>query len=368
LLDPKDFFETLNNELDYSHFYGVPDSTLKYLCSYIDDHSENHLICANEGSAVSQGIGYHLATGRVPVVYMQNSGFGNTINPILSMASKEIYQIPMLILVGWRGEPGVKDEPQHLHQGKVLIPSLGAMELDYDILPTKIESARRLLKEATQKVRNESKPYFLIIKKGTFEPYLKEKGESLGLNRIEVLKALTSEFDSAKYISSTGYISRELYQIRKEKGQTHQNDFLSIGGMGHTSQIAMSYAKNSSKQTICFDGDGSFLMHMGGITSISDIQDRPFIHIILNNGAHLSVGGQPTIAKNIDITAIAKACGYSQTMKVETMSELNEAILMIKNSSTPVLLNIIVSTDSFEDLVRPSESPKELKAQFMDDK
>lgn len=367
MLNPKDFFEILNIENGYEYFCGVPDSTLKSFCSFVDDHAKDHLICANEGSAIGNAIGYHLATNKVPVIYMQNSGFGNAINPILSMASKEIYQIPMLIIIGWRGEPGLKDEPQHIHQGKVLLPSLDSMELDYDILPTKYESTQKLITDITSKIKSKKRPYFLVVKKGTFDNYESKQSKSLNtLNRIEVIKEITQTFRSEKFISSTGYISRELFQIREETNTDHSLDFLTIGAMGHASQIAYSYAKHSKKRTICLDGDGSFLMHMGGATAIKSRPHTNIIHIVLNNGAHLSVGGQPTIAEKLSLDKIASECGFEHTYSVSSQSELTKTLTKIKDKTGPIFIDIKVNKEIKKDLMRPNLSPLEMKNLFME--
>lgn len=365
MINPKDFFETLKDN-NYEYFCGVPDSTLKDLCSYIDDNANDHLICANEGSAIGSAIGYHLATGKVPIVYMQNSGFGNAINPVLSMASKEIYKIPMLILVGWRGEPGIKDEPQHMHQGKVLLPSMGAMELDYDMLPTKFESAQRVISDITRKIKSDNRPYFLVIKKGTFDEYKgQEKQDTNILNRIDVIKEITSTFTNEKVIASTGFISRELFEIREESTKNHGQDFLTIGAMGHTSQIAYAYAKHSRSKTICLDGDGSFLMHMGGTTTIKAHPNTNIIHIVLNNGAHLSVGGQPTMAAKLKLSDIARECGFNQSYCVKTQEELTKTLNEIKDKTGPIFIDIKVSKEIKKDLMRPNLTPVDMKNLFM---
>lgn len=366
MINPKDFFDVLK-ENNYDYFCGVPDSTLKHLCSYIDDNAHEHLICANEGSAIGNAIGYHLATGKTPVVYMQNSGFGNAINPILSMASKEIYQIPMLIIVGWRGEPGVKDEPQHIHQGKVLLPSMGAMELDYDMLPTKFESAQKLISDIALKIKAEKRPYFLVVKKGTFEDYKSPKTKDISpLNRIEAIKEIINTFPNEKFISSTGFISRELFEIREELKQDHSKDFLTIGAMGHTSQIAYSYAKHSKAKTICLDGDGSFLMHMGGTTAIKSQPNTHLLHIVLNNGAHLSVGGQPTVASKLELSNIAKECGFEYAYSVQSEKELLTILKEVKDKTAPVFIDIKVNKEIKKDLKRPNLSPIDMKNLFME--
>lgn len=365
MIKPQDFFEILS-ENNYEYFCGVPDSTLKYLCSYIDDLANDHLICANEGSAIGNAIGYHLATGKVPVVYMQNSGFGNAINPILSMASKEIYKIPMLIIMGWRGEPRIQDEPQHLHQGKVLLPSMEAMELDYDILPTNLESVQKLVTQMTSKIQDENRPYFLIVKKGTFEEYKNvKKVETNTLNRIHVIKEIIKTFPTQKFISSTGFISRELFEVREECHSAHNQDFLTIGAMGHASQIAYSYAKNSKSKTICLDGDGSFLMHMGGTTAIKSQQDIDIVHIVLNNGVHLSVGGQATIAAELELCNIAHECGFKHSYKIQNQEELSTILDEIKDKTGPIFIDIKVSKEIKKELMRPNLTPLEMKNLFM---
>lgn len=366
MINAKDFFEILNDNT-YEYFCGVPDSTLKHLCSYIDDHVKEHLICANEGSAIGNAIGYHLATGKIPIIYMQNSGFGNSINPILSMASKEIYKIPMLIIVGWRGEPGVKDEPQHSHQGKVLLPSMSAMELDYDMLPTKLESAKRVITDVTSKIKNENRPHFLIVKKSTFEEYkAEEKRNTYTLNRVSVMKEILSHFSTNKIISSTGFISRELFEIREESSKDHSKDFLTIGAMGHTSQIAYAYARHSKTKTICLDGDGSFLMHMGGTTAILNHPNIDVIHIVLNNGAHLSVGGQPTVASKMDLSNIARECGFKHSYCVTNHQEFTQILNEVKSKTGPIFIDIKVSKEIKKDLMRPNLTPIEMKKLFME--
>lgn len=365
MLNPKDFYSLLQ-EQELDHFFGVPDSTLKYFCSYVDDHAKEHLICANEGSAIGQAMGFHLATGKTPVVYMQNSGFGNALNPILSMASSQIYSIPMIILVGWRGEPGVHDEPQHLHQGKVLLPSLGAMELAYDMLPTKSEAAQRVITEAVRKAKQESKPYFLIIKKGTFEEYKAKESEDFGsLKRSNVINKITTELDNSKFIATTGFISRELFQQRENNSKGHETDFLCIGSMGHTSQIAYSYAKYSKNRTVCLDGDGSFLMHMGGTTSVNEVANSNIVHIVLNNACHLSVGGQPTVSEKVNLHEIARACGFKKAYLVQTEKELDSVLTEVKNTTSPVFIDIRVSKDVVKDLMRPNLTPQQMKKLFM---
>ncbi len=366
MINPKDFYELLIEKTGCDFFAGVPDSALKYLCSYINDTSKNHFITANEGSAVSMAIGHHLATREIPFVYMQNSGIGNSLNPILSMASKEIYKIPMIIFVGWRGENRDKDEPQHLHQGKVMIPAFGAMELDYDIMPTNINSAGALIGQVVSRLKTDPKPYFIIIKPNTFEEYkspIQEEDNNDELSREDVLKRLSPLKKSSFFIATTGFTGRELF----ESQQDASHNFLSIGGMGHVSSIALGVANSKPhKQIICLDGDGSLLMHMGNMAIAGQSKLKNFIHIVFNNGCHLSVGGQKTIAHDIDLVKMAQACGYKKTLMVKNQSQLDSLIENLPQLEGPVFTNLIINKNVKENLGRPMLTPKEMKNMFME--
>lgn len=365
MINPKDFYDLLIKRSGCDFFAGVPDSTIKHFCSYIDDNSENHFITANEGSAISMGIGHHLATGEAPFIYMQNSGIGNSLNPVLSMASKDIYQIPMIIFVGWRGENGEKDEPQHLHQGKVMIPAFGAMDLDYDIMPTSLESADALIGKVISKISVEPKPYYIIIKPGTFSEYKSEKkiDSTLPLSREFSLKKITQMNKEAFYLATTGFTGRELFEMQVD----HSKSFLSIGGMGHVSSIALGVANSKPDKTvITLDGDGSLLMHMGNMAIAGQSKLQNFIHIVFNNGRHLSVGGQKSIAQEIDLTKIAIACGYNKTFEISTELELNNFLTELNTITGPVFVNLLVNTDTRSDLGRPSLNPKQMKKLFME--
>jgi len=282
-------------ENNISFFTGVPDSLLKNICAYITDHapSNNHIIAANEGAAVGLAIGYHLATGKIPLVYLQNSGFGNTINPLLSIVDPEVYQIPMVLMIGWRGEPGVKDEPQHKKQGRVNQALLQAMEIPYSILDHDSQQALLSIKEAAHRAVLNRGPYALLIRKGIFEKYqlLKDDKLDFPLTREMAVKIVVDHLDPQDaVISTTGMTSRELFEYRDFLNQGHDNDFLTIGGMGHTSQIALGIAlQKNDRQVFCLDGDGSVIMHMGSLAVIGTQGIGNFKHIILNNGVHDSV-------------------------------------------------------------------------------
>jgi phosphonopyruvate decarboxylase len=364
MINPKEFYDMLIKRAGHDFFAGIPDSTLKDFCSYIDDNSNNHFITANEGSAISMGIGHHLATGETPFIYMQNSGIGNSLNPVLSMASKEIYQIPMVIFVGWRGENAKKDEPQHLHQGKVMIPAFGAMDLDYDLMPTNIKSAEALMEKVIRNLKSQPRPYFIIIKSGTFSEYKSETKETnnLSLTREEVIKKITQHSKDAFYLATTGFTGRELFEIQND----HSKSFLSIGGMGHVSSIALGVANSKKDQkVIALDGDGSLLMHMGNMAIAGQSKLQNFIHIVFNNGCHLSVGGQKSIAQDIDLTKMAKACGY-KTFEISKEDELQDFLTKLNDLKGPVFVNLLINRSSRADLGRPSQSPKEMKKIFME--
>jgi phosphonopyruvate decarboxylase len=366
MVDVSAFYQHLKNR-EVNFFAGVPDSLLKDICAYITDHAteEEHVITANEGSAVGLAVGYHLATGKTPLVYMQNSGLGNIVNPVLSIADDEVYGIPMVLLIGWRGEPNVKDEPQHIKQGKVTDKMLEAMGIPYVVIDQNTDYAKsvdQMVKLAGEK----SCPVAILIKKNTFSKYKFEAPKAeLPLSREEALKLVVDNISQeAIVISTTGKLSRELFEYREDNKQGHGADFLTVGAMGHTSQIALGVSlQDKSKQVYCLDGDGSVIMHMGSLATNGRLADSNFSHIVFNNGAHESVGGQPSFAFDLDIPAIAKSCGYKSTMSVSTEEDLLTCLEADRTGST--LIEIKVSIDSRDDLGRPTTTPKENKVDFM---
>lgn len=369
MIDPKWFFEMLKDR-GSSFFAGVPDSLLKNFCAYITDHVDtwHHIIAANEGNAVGLAVGNYLATGNIPIVYMQNSGEGNCINPLLSLADEDVYQIPLLCIVGWRGEPGVHDEPQHIKQGKVTLKLLEAMDIPFCILSDNLEEAEQQLKIAYEDMEKTSCPYAIVIRKNTFSDYslINDKPVSGELSREEALEYLVEEADeTSMFISTTGMASRELYEIRNRRGEGHEKDFLTVGSMGHASQIALGLAlEKKDRKVFCIDGDGSCLMHMGGMAIIGTSGCKNFIHVVLNNGAHDSVGGQPTQARNIDLVAIAKACGYGNAVTVNTATELIETIRSF-DIDGPIFIQVLVHKGARKNLGRPLSSPVENKNEFI---
>lgn len=373
MISPKYFYESLiANGTDF--FAGVPDSLLKNFCAYITDNApaDKHIISANEGSATALATGYHFATGKIPLIYMQNSGEGNMINPLLSIVDPDVYSVPMMIVIGWRGEPGVHDEPQHIKQGKVTCDLLDAMKIPYSVLGA--DNCNKCLDKALAKayeyIKANNAPYALVIKKGTFEDYALQNNTTVeaDMSREEAIeKIMLSAPETAAFVSTTGMASRELYELRDKHGQGHSKDFLTVGGMGHASQIALSIAMQKKDRLIyCIDGDGASIMQMGGMATIGTRNPSNMVHIVLNNGAHDSVGGQPTVGRQIDLCGIAKACGYGNVVKASTKEEL-DAILKDKNTFDKLtFIEVLVRKGARKDLGRPKTTPQENKKAMME--
>lgn len=370
MISPSRFFNELKS-CDIDFYTGVPDSLLKNMCAFISDNlpASQHIIAANEGGAVGLAAGYHLATGRIPVVYMQNSGLGNTVNPLMSLTDKLVYHIPLLLIIGWRGEPGVKDEPQHLKQGLVTLPLLETLGIKYEIMVEEESLLSAQVKRAVSHMREMGEAFALVVKKGTFDEYeLQSKQESvLTLNReraIELITASVSDHDVI--VSTTGKTSRELFEYRVAKKQGHQQDFLTVGSMGHASQIALGIAINQPNRNVfCFDGDGATIMHTGNMAIIGTVAPFNYYHIVFNNGAHDSVGGQPTVGLKVDIPAVAKALGYKTVISVDNEADLAHQLKDLTGRQAPLLLEVKVKKGARKDLGRPTTTPIENKEALM---
>ena len=372
MIDTEYFFKnSLRTRVEF--FAGVPDSLLKNICSYITDNTspKNHIIAANEGNALALGIGYHLASGKLPLIYMQNSGLGNIVNPLLSLADSDVYSVPMLLMIGWRGEPKVKDEPQHKKQGRVTLKMLEAMEVPYQVLSgdTSDEQAKEILKKASKEALKNNAPYAIVVKKGVFSEYKlkKDKTANLPLFREDAIKIIVDNLDDKDIVvSTTGVASRELFEYREELKQGHEKDFLTVGGMGHANQIALGIAlQKPNRSVFCLDGDGAALMHMGSMAINGTIKCDNFKHIVFNNGAHDSVGGQPTVGYTINFQRVAKASGYDMVLQAETNDEVLKCIDDLKGFKGKVFLEIKVKKGFRKDLGRPTSSPKENKHNLM---
>ena len=369
MIAPKDFIETLRTG-GVEFFAGVPDSLLKNLCAYITDtiRRENNIIAANEGNAVGLAAGYHLATGKTGCVYMQNSGEGNIVNPLLSLMDADVYKMPVLLIIGWRGEPGVHDEPQHVKQGKVTLSLLETMGVPYAVLDNNWQEQ---VAAALQTIQATHTAYALVVRKGTFDEYKlqNQENQDWALAREEAIKTVVDNLrENDIIVSTTGMISRELFEYREAKGQDHAHDFLTVGSMGHASQIALGIAlQKPDRRVIVFDGDGALLMHMGGMAIIGDYNPKNLVHIVFNNGAHDSVGGQPTVGQKIDVEAIAKAVGYKEVVSVDSQSALINAMNHVNNAAIGgvSLINVNVRKGNRKDLGRPTTTPQQNKEALM---
>ncbi len=362
MLSPKIFIESLAAKgVDF--FAGVPDSLLKNVCAFISDtlDDRHNIIAANEGAAVGLAAGHYLATGHIPCVYMQNSGEGNAINPLASLTDKEVYGIPVLLVIGWRGEPGVHDEPQHVKQGKITLPLLDAMGIRHEILSQDETEFRSQLDGAVRHMSETGEAFAFIVRKNTFEPYTLQRHEvnEYPLSREEAIQKVAASLSAKDVIvSTTGMISRELFEYRTAQGQGHERDFLTVGSMGHASQIALGIAlEKTDRRVWCFDGDGAALMHLGSVAIIADKAPENFVHVIFNNGAHDSVGGQPTVGLKVNLAGIAKAAGYKDAVSVTTAEDLGSALKVLKTMRGPVLLEVRVHRGNRKDLGRPTTTP-----------
>ncbi len=370
MISPNFFYNYLTSK-NIEFFTGIPDSLLKDICAYITDNTskKNHIIAANEGNAIAIAAGYHMATDKIPLVYMQNSGIGNAVNPLLSLTDSNAYNIPILLMIGWRGEPGTKDEPQHVKQGLVTTSLLDAMKIPYLILDQDEQNAKEQIDEAINKINKTNVAFAIIVRKGTFEKYnIKQKTDAnYTLYREEAIKIIVEQLKRRELIvSTTGKTSRELFECRAAINQSHNSDFLTVGSMGHASQIALGIALSKpNRKIICIDGDGAVLMHMGGFAIIGSQSPKNFLHIVINNGTHESVGGQPTVAFSIDIPSIAKANKYKYVKRVSTPEGLKDAIAEIDDNVSPALIEVMVRTGSRDDLGRPTIKPVDNKIDFM---
>ncbi len=361
-------------EIIGADFYtGVPDSQLKALCNHLMNKygidSKHHVIAANEGNCTALAAGYYMATGKVPVVYMQNSGEGNVINPIASLLSDKVYAIPVVFVIGWRGEPGTKDEPQHIYQGEITVKLMEDMDVATFVVG-KDTTEEELINKMNEfrEILSSGKSVSFIIRKGalTDAPKVEYKNRNT-MVREEIIEHIVNASGDDPIVSTTGKASRELFEIREANGQSHKYDFLTVGSMGHTSSIALGIALNKTNQRVwCIDGDGAVLMHMGAMALIGANQPSNLIHIVINNGAHETVGGMPTVAGELDIVAIAKACGYPYSVSVDSFEELDSELIKVKSINELSLIEVKCSIGAREDLGRPTTTPIENKIAFVE--
>ena len=370
-ISPVDFYSCLADH-NVIFFTGVPDSLLKEFCLCVDDKvpNERHVITANEGNAVAMAAGYHMGTGKLPLVYMQNSGLGNAVNPLLSLCDPDVYSIPMLIMIGWRGEPGFPDEPQHVKQGKIQLELLETMDIPYVVISKDERNIKQKITTGIEQTIKENRPFVFLVKKGSFEQYRIPEPiiDSSLMTREESLETILSQLpNDCIIVSTTGLTSREIFEIRGKNREPHFRDFLTVGSMGHCSSIAHGIAiAQPNRKVICIDGDGSLIMHMGSLSTVGKLKPPNFFHVLINNFVHESVGGQETSAKFIDMVNLVKSNGYRSVFSVEDGARLKSQLEDFLKSNGPCFLEIKVRPGSRDDLGRPTVKPVDNKIAFMD--
>ena len=369
MVDPAEFLAAVRRE-GIEFLTGVPDSLLKDFCGQAAASlpSAQFITAANEGNAIALAAGWYLGTGGPALVYLQNSGLGNAINPLLTLVDRDVYRIPMLLLIGWRGEPGVSDEPQHAKQGRLTIDQLKLLGIPTQILDRDSDLSA-VLKDATTAMRQMSAPSAIVVRDGTFTQFTGPREPALDypMTREEAIRLVAGHASAHDVVvASTGHASRELYESRQSAGEGNRADFLVVGSMGHASSIALGLALSQTRRRIyCLDGDGALLMHMGMLPVIGDVSPDNLVHIVLNNGAHDSVGGQPTAARSCALGSIASACGYPNIYRADDAETLAEALRIIADSPGLAFVEVRVRGGSRKDLGRPKRSPLESRRDFM---
>ena len=366
-MDVRDFVRIIGADF----YTGVPDSQLRALCDHLMDaygiDPHHHIIAANEGNATAIAAGYHLATGKAAVVYMQNSGEGNTINPIASLLAGDVYAIPCIFVIGWRGEPGVHDEPQHIYQGRVTCQLLEDMGIGYEIISadTGINELGIVMERFKERLAQGHSVAFVIRKDALiYDGHIRYQNDD-GLIREQVIQHITAVSGDDPVISTTGKASRELFETREKCGLPHSTDFLTVGSMGHCSSIALGVALNTEKTVWCIDGDGAVLMHLGALPIIAHHCPQNLIHIVINNGAHETVGGQPTVAGGICLSDVARACGYPYAVTVADEQSLDRELGAAKYRGELSFIEVKCRIGSRKDLGRPTITTLENKERFM---
>ena len=364
--------EDFVNVLDCDFYTGVPDSQIKALCNYLMNiygiDEKHHLIAANEGNCAALAAGYHLATGKVPVVYMQNSGEGNIINPVASLLNDNVYAIPCIFVIGWRGQPGVHDEPQHIYQGQITCELLDLMAIENFFIDkdTTVDELAEIMSNYNDVLQSGRCVAFVIGKGALTYDEKVEYDNDNEMVREEIIAHIVNVTGDDPIVSTTGKASRELFEIREANNQSHKYDFLTVGSMGHTSSIALGVAINKPDRKVwCIDGDGSALMHMGSLAVVGDVSPDNLVHIVINNGAHETVGGMPTVAGNMDLVKIAEACGYSYAVSVDSFDDLDKELDKVKNMDKLSFIEVLCSIGARDDLGRPTTTALENKENFM---
>ena len=371
MISCQDFFDILN-KYDLSFFTGIPDSTFKEWMKFLVDKDEavlKNLIACNECEAVALAAGYHLATNKVGVVYMQNSGLGKAVNPLTSLCDPDVFSIPILLMIGWRGEPGKVDAPQHKKMGKITLPVLETLQIPYWILEPDLKIIEKKLKEVIAHFKASKSPYAFIVRKNLFQNYDLEKTliNKYTLSREEAISLIMQNLNNDEIIvSSTGFVSRELYAYRESNKKDHYKSFYNIGSMGCASSIGLSIAlQKPGRKVIVFDGDGAAIMQMGAFTTIGKYSPSNYVHFIFDNQAHESTGGQPTNSDSVGLAQIALASNFKMAVTITTEKELIKVLKEFKNQKGPLLILIKTKKGTRSDLKRPDKTPIQLKEEFM---
>lgn len=357
MIDPKKAIAHMEDK-GVGFVVGVPDSLMKGFCSELDDWggSINHVVAPNEGSAVAAAAGHYLGSHTPAVVYMQNSGLGNAVNPLTSLASGDVYGIPMVLMIGWRGEPGVKDEPQHGHQGRVTPDLLATLDIPTTVVRPDTDF-QQVFADAYDQSISSSGPVALLVGKGSFAGQQAASAELAGLSRIEAVEAIVgSGPEPAVYVATTGFTGRELALVRDRVQESWERDFLMVGSMGHASAISVGIAKSRPNvRVICLDGDGALAMHMGNMALVGREKPTNLIHILLNNGVHESVGGQESVATAVSWKDVALSSGYTRADAATDADGLGSLMDELSDAEGPVFVEVSIRTGSVEGLPRPAE-------------
>lgn len=367
-MNVEDFVDVLGCDF----YTGVPDSQLKALCNYLMNtygiDEKHHIIAANEGNCTALAAGYHLATGKVPVVYMQNSGEGNIINPVASLLNDKVYAIPCIFVIGWRGQPGIHDEPQHIYQGQITCDLLDLMDIENFIIgeDTTVEELKKVMADYANLLDSGKSVAFVVRKNAlTYDEKVVYENDN-DMVREQIIEHIVNITGEDPIVSTTGKASRELFEIRQSKNQPHKYDFLTVGSMGHTSSIALGVAINKSDEKVwCIDGDGSALMHMGSLGVIGNVGPKNLVHIVINNGAHETVGGMPTVASTMNLVNIAESCGYPYAVSVDNFDDLDAELEKAKSLDELCFIEVLCSIGARDDLGRPTTTALENKENFM---
>ena len=368
MIAPEQFYRHLKKQgIDF--FTGVPDSLFKNLLLYLQQQEDpsHHIITANEGQSVALAAGYYLATGRLPLVYLQNSGLGNIVNPLTSLTDKEAYSIPLLLLIGWRGIPGVKDEPQHKKMGRITEQLLQTLEIPFYVLQADSDKSLAMVTEAAAKALELKQAVALLVPGDIFEDYTATPPvDQYPLGREEVIRQLVQQCKGDEVVvCTTGKTGREFYELNEAAGNKLPKNLLCVGAMGLANHIALGLDMHQHHRVIMLDGDGALLMHLGTLATLGKQAGDSFLHIVINNGCHESVGGQQTLGFDIDLCAIGKACGYTATICIHNEKQLGDWLKSGFDKPGKQFVEIRVNAKSRTGLSRPKESPVERKEQLM---